>query len=72
MQRTSVAFGNRQRAVRSPEDPNATLDTHASAADDVRYADCRRRHGHCGLAAEPGPGKYEAVFRLSVDGRGTA
>ena len=25
--------------------------------------DCGRRHGRRGLAAEPGPRKYEAVFR---------
>ena len=25
--------------------------------------DCRRRHGHCGLAAELGPRRYEAAFR---------
>ena len=31
--------------------------------------DSRRHHGHCGLAAELGLGKYEAVFRkeLGVD-----
>jgi hypothetical protein len=44
-----------QRALQSPENPNATLDTLASPADDARYPDCGRRHGHCGLAAEPGP-----------------
>jgi hypothetical protein len=46
---TSAGFA---KALRNP---NATLDTLAAPEDDVRHPDCRRRHGHCGLAAEPGP-----------------
>jgi len=30
---------------------------------DVRYPGCGRTHGRRGLAAEPGPREYEAVFR---------
>ena len=50
------------RTLRSPE-PNATLDTHVGPRMMHATTDCGRRHGRCGLAAEPWPREYEAIFR---------
>jgi hypothetical protein len=35
--------------------PSAMLDTFSAPADDVRHSRLWACHGHCGLAAEPGP-----------------
>jgi hypothetical protein len=47
---------------------NATLDTHASAADDVRHPIVGAVMDIVVWLRSLGLGKYEAVFRISVDG----
>jgi hypothetical protein len=47
-QRPAIAI-RPQRALRSPENPDVTLDTLASPADDVATPDCGRVFGRRGL-----------------------